>query len=152
ALVRINPATPEQEEVVFQTEQVDLDGAAYSRLRKVLTAAVYQTDKPAYHFFDEISAKRHERLRQHLRGYEVAYQSSTRNERKFIIPAYNDRTPGSRYIYDAQLDTLDKLADINPELPEAHMATVRPIQYKSRDGLSIHGYLTLPLGREARDL
>ena len=32
------------------------------------------------------------------------------------------------------------------------MATVRPIQYKSRDGLSIHGYLTLPLGREARDL
>ena len=152
ALVRINPATPEQEEVVFQTEQVDLDGAAYSRLRKVLTAAVYQTDKPAYHFFDEISAKRHERLRQHLRGYEVAYQSSTRNERKFIIAAYNDRTPGSRYIYDAQLDTLDKLADINPELPEAHMATVRPIQYKSRDGLSIHGYLTLPLGREARDL
>lgn len=152
ALVRIDPARPNDEELIYETAQVDLDGAGYSRLRKVLTVAAYQTDKPVYHFFDALSQQRHERLQRHLPGYEIAYQSSTRNEIKFIVAAYNDRTPGSRYIYDAERDTLDKLADINPDLPEIHMAQVRPIQYQSRDGLTIHGYLTLPLGRKAHAL
>jgi dipeptidyl aminopeptidase/acylaminoacyl peptidase len=29
---------------------------------------------------------------------------------------------------------------------------MKPIEYQSRDGLTIHGYLTLPLGREAKNL
>src|SRR3546814_15932301 len=81
-----------------------------------------------------------------------SFQSGTRDESKFIIAAHNDRTPGSRYIYDDASDTLDKLADINPLLAEGDMAPVQPIQYVSRDGLTIPGYLTLPLGRPAQGL
>lgn len=152
ALVIIDPDHPDQERLVYEVSDVDLDGAGYSRLRQVLTAAVYQTDKPHYHFFDEISATRHARVAAQLPGYEISLQSGSRDESKFIVAAYNDRTPGSRYLYDAASDTLAKLADINPALPEADMAPVRPIQYTSRDGLTIHGYLTLPLGRPARGL
>jgi dipeptidyl aminopeptidase/acylaminoacyl peptidase len=32
------------------------------------------------------------------------------------------------------------------------MARAQPVQYKSRDGLTINGYLTLPLGRPAKNL
>jgi dipeptidyl aminopeptidase/acylaminoacyl peptidase len=32
------------------------------------------------------------------------------------------------------------------------MAPMTPIRYTSRDGLAIHGYLTLPVGREPKDL
>lgn len=32
------------------------------------------------------------------------------------------------------------------------MASVKPVEYKSRDGLTIHGYLTLPKGIEAKNL
>jgi len=152
ALVIIDPDRPDQERLAYEVDGVDLDGAGYSRLRKVLTAAVYQTDKPHYHFFDEVSAARHARIKAQLPGYEISLQSSSRDESKFIVAAYNDRTPGSRYLYDATNDTLDKLADINPALPEADMAPVRPIQYTSRDGLTIHGYLTLPRGRPAKGL
>ena len=80
-------------------------------------------------------------------GYDLALQGSNRDENKFIVAAYNDRTPGSRYLYDAASDTLSKLADLNPSLPESGMARVQPISYQSRDGLTIHGYLTLPAGR-----
>src|SRR5690606_31317119 len=103
-------------------------------------------------FFDEVSQRRHEAARAHLPNYEIAFQDSTRDETKFIVAAYNDRTPGSRYIYDAQRDTLDKLGDINPALPEHHMAPVHAVHYTTRDGLTIHGYLTLPLGRAPRGL
>ena len=152
ALVIIDPAHPDNEELVFEVAGVDLDGAGYSRLRQVLTVAIYQTDKPKYHFFDDLSAQRHARIWAKLPGYEIALQSGTRDEMKFIVAAYNDRTPGSRYIYDAEKDTLDKLADINPALPEEDMATVQPVTYQSRDGLTIHGYLTLPVGRRSEKL
>jgi dipeptidyl aminopeptidase/acylaminoacyl peptidase len=152
ALVLIDPKDPDQEEVIFQTQENDLDGAGYSRLRQVLTVAVYQKDKLQYHFFDDESAQRYARISEKLPGYDISLQSSTRDERKFIVAAYNDRTPGSRYIYDADSDTLDKLADINPALSESDMAPQRPIQYVSRDGLVIHGYLTLPVGRPAAGL
>ena len=152
ALVMIDPSAPDEEKEIFSAPDNDLDGAGYSRLRQVLTAAVYQSDKPQYHFFDKISQERHARISVMLPGYEVALQSSTRDETKFIVAAYNDRTPGSRYIYDANRNTLDKLADINPALAEEDMARVQPVSYQSRDGLTIHGYLTLPAGQDAKNL
>lgn len=152
ALVVIDPGKPDLEEVVFEADTVDLDAAGYSRKRKVLTLASYQTDKPRHHFFDEETRQLYERLQARLPGYELALQGSNRDEDTFIVAAYNDRTPGSRYLYSAATDTLAKLADINPAIPEADMAAMRPVQYTSRDGLTIHGYLTLPAGREPRNL
>lgn len=152
ALVIIDPARPDEERLVFEVQGYDLDGAGYSHQREVLTMVSYQTDKPQYHFFDELTAQRFARLREKLPGYEIALQSETRDENKYIVAAYNDRSPGSRYIYDTELNTLDKLADINPALPEHDMASMQPIAFESRDGLTIHGYLTLPVGREARKL
>lgn len=152
ALVIIDPARPDEEQLVYQTPDADLDGAAYSRLRKVLTQASYSTDRPHHHFFDAEAAQRHEDISARLPGYEVALQSESRDETRFIVATYNDRTPGARYLYDTKRRTLDKLGDINPSLPEADMAAVRPISYTARDGLTIHGYLTLPPGRPERGL
>ncbi|MDR0225209.1 MAG: S9 family peptidase [Burkholderiaceae bacterium] len=152
ALVLIDPASPDEEELIFVPETVDLDAAGYSRKRRVLTLAAYQTDKPRYRFFDAQTEALFKTLSARLQGYDFALQGSNRDEDRFIVAAYNDRTPGARYLYDVPSDTLTLLAEINPALPEAGMSEVRPIQYTSRDGLTIHGYLTLPAGREARQL
>ncbi|WP_373454469.1 alpha/beta hydrolase family protein [Bordetella genomosp. 9] len=152
ALVRIDPAQPDVEEMLFDPRKADLGGLGYSRRRKVLTVATYETDKPQRKFFDMQIEGIYRKLADRLQGYEFALQGETRAEDKFIVAAYNDRTPGSRYVYDVKSDTLVKLADINPALPEADMAPVQPITYQSRDGLTLHGYLTLPVGREPRGL
>ena len=152
ALVVIDPARPDVEEEIYAPQEVDLDAAAYSRKRRVLTLAVYQTDKPQYKFFDAQTETLFKKLTAKLPGYDLALQGSNRDENKFIVAAYNDRTPGSRYLYDAASDTLSKLADLNPSLPESGMARVQPISYQSRDGLTIHGYLTLPAGRDPKNL
>ncbi|MFJ1299516.1 alpha/beta hydrolase family protein [Pseudomonadota bacterium AL_CKDN230030165-1A_HGKHYDSX7] len=151
-LVVLDPAKPDTEELIFVPEEVDLDAAGYSRKRKVLTLAAYQTHKPQYRFFDEQTEALYRKLQAHLAGYDFALQGWNREEDTFIVAAYNDRTPGSRYLYSAATDTLTKLADINPAIPEADMAPVKPISYTSRDGLTIHGYLTLPVGRDPRNL
>ncbi len=152
ALVVIDPARPDEEEEIFVPEEVDLGAAAYSRKRRVLTLAAYQTDKPQYRFFDAETEALYGRLAAQLPGYDFAIQGANRAEDKFIVAAFNDRTPGARYIYDAAADALTKLADINPAIPESAMSRVQPVSYTSRDGLTIHGYLTLPAGREPRNL
>ncbi|WP_443103604.1 alpha/beta hydrolase family protein [Bordetella sp. H567] len=152
ALVRIDPAQPDAEEMLYDPRKADLGGVGYSRRRKVLTVATYETDKPQRKFFDMQVEGIYRKLADRLQGYEFALQGETREEDKFIVAAYNDRTPGSRYLYDVKSDTLVKLADINPALPEADMAPVQPVSYQSRDGLTLHGYLTLPVGRPPRNL
>ncbi|OZI22691.1 S9 family peptidase [Bordetella genomosp. 7] len=152
ALVIIDPARPDQEELVYATDEVDLDAAMYSRKRRVLTLAAYQTDKPRRHYFDDQTQSLYRQLESLLPGYDVALQGWNRDEDTYIVAAYNDRTPGSRYLFRAGTDALHRLAEINPAIPEADMSPVRPVRYTSRDGLEIHGYLTLPAGRPARGL
>lgn len=148
ALVLIDPAKPDAETLVYAHPEVDVGGASYSRLRKVLTSASYVTAKAGEHFFDADTRQLMERLRAKLPGYEVNLQSATDDEQRFIVAAYNDRTQGSRYVYDRKTDALVKMGDIAPWLPEQRMAAMQPISYKSRDGLTINGYLTLPAGQE----
>lgn len=152
ALVIIDPAHPDRETLVYASDLVDLDGAGYSRKRKVLTMAEYETDTPHYHFFDAQTEALYTAIRDLLPGYEIAIQGMNRDENTFIIATYNDRTPGSRYLYDATGPSLTKLADINPAIPETDMAPMQPIQYQSRDGLTLHGYLTVPVGRDPKNL
>ena len=76
----------------------------------------------------------------------------TDDENRMIVAATSDRTQGTRYLYDRKADRLTKLGDVTPWLPAAPMAAVKPIQYTSRDGLTINGYLTLPNGVPPKNL
>jgi len=152
SLVILDPADPDKEQLVFEPPQVDLGGASYSRKRKVLTMASFQRAKPERKIFDPQTQALYDKLAALLPGYEFVLQSANRNEDMFIVAAYNDRTPGTRYLYSEKHDSLHKLADINPSLREGDMAAMRPIHYTARDGLTIHGYLTLPPGRDSRSL
>jgi len=152
ALVLIDPAKPDDEQLVHEHPRVDLGSATYSRERKVLTEANYLVARPERHLFDPQMKRIYERIEKRLPGYHVTLQSATRAEDKFVVAATNDRTQGSRHLYDAKADTLTKLGDINPYLPEKHMAFMTPVSYIARDGLPIPAYLTLPLGRPATNL
>ncbi|HJV61659.1 MAG TPA: S9 family peptidase [Albitalea sp.] len=152
ALVLIDPAKPDAEQVLYEHPEVDLGAAAWSRLRKVLTLVQYDTVKTERKFFDAKAEALYAAIESKLPGYQIMLQSLTRAEDKFIVAAYNDRTPGTRYVFDARTATLARLADINPWIPERDMAPMTPVSYTSRDGLKINGYLTLPVGRPKTNL
>lgn len=152
AAVLIDPSRPEAETVVYEHPQVDLWQLNYSRLRKVLTSADYMEEKIGRKIFDARTQALFDRIGKKLPGYEITLQSADQAEDKFIVAASNDRTEGARYIYDARADSVSKLGDINPKLPEQNMAAMKPVTYTARDGLSIPAYLTLPPGREAKNL
>ena len=152
AIVLVDPATAKEQKVLFEHPDVDVDGLSFSRKRKVLTTISYVTWKAQRKFLDAETEKLFAALEKQLPGYEFGIQGTTDDEDRFVVAAYNDRTPGARYLYDSRTDKLTKLGDIAPWLPEPKMARMKPIEYKSRDGLTINGYITLPNGKEPKNL
>jgi dipeptidyl aminopeptidase/acylaminoacyl peptidase len=152
ALVLVDPAHPDVEQIVFEHPVVDIGGADWSRARKRLTRVDYEEDKPEHRFFDPYMERVFKSLQAKLPGMEIALQSSNKPEDKYIVAAYSDLTEGARYIYDVKSDSITMLAVINPKIDPRDMAPMKPIQYKARDGLLIHGYLTLPRGRDPHNL
>ena len=66
------------------------------------------------------------------------------DETTFLVYITSDKLYGTYYQYDVKTKTFTLLYDLMPQLKEEDMAEVRPITFKSRDGLMIHGYITLP--------
>ena len=146
AIVLVDPATGKEGQVVYERDDVDVQNIAWSRARQRASFVNYQTWKLERHYLDPDARQLFERLEARLPGYEVTLQSLTDDESRMIVAATSDRTQGTRYLYDRKADTLTKLADVAPWLPEASMAAMKPIHYTTRDGLTVNGYLTLPNG------
>ncbi|MGA8656531.1 MAG: S9 family peptidase [Chthoniobacterales bacterium] len=152
AVVEFDLDSGREAKVLYENPEVDVSGLAYSRKRKVLTSAVYTTWKPERKFFDRETEDLYQALRQKLPGYEVLVVSANKNEDLFIVRTLSDRSLGAFYLYDLKSGDLTKIADRNPWLHEDQLAEIKPIEYQSRDGLTIHGYLTLPKGRDPKNL
>ena len=152
AIVRFDPATGLEREVLFEHPEYDSDGMAYSRKRKVLTTINYTTWKSERKHIDTETASIHATLERQLPGLEPRVTYMNRAEDVMIVRTMTDRTLGAYYVFEKATGKLTKLAERNPWLAERDMAAMKPVSYKSRDGLTIHGYLTLPNGVPARDL
>lgn len=152
AIVVFDPETGEEIEELYKNDEVDVTGLRYSRKDKKLIAAVYTTDKRHYHFFDSNAEETYKKLQSWLPGYEVVITSSNKDENKHIVRTYSDKSKGAYFVFDQEADQIEKIAEVSPWIQEENMAAMKPISYTSRDGLTIHGYLTLPKGKKAKNL
>lgn len=151
-IVEYDVAQGKEVKEIFSHPQVDVEQLLCSRERKVITGVVFTTWKNHYHFFDAWRRDLQETLEKRLPGYEVQVLSMSKDERRVVARTYSDRTLGTYYFYDAVSGELRKVADLTPWFDEAQMAEMRPISYTTRDGLTIHGYLTLPRGKKPERL
>ncbi|MCX6284059.1 MAG: S9 family peptidase [Bacteroidetes bacterium] len=140
---------------LYENPNFDVTGLNYSKKRKVLTTADYESSKVERYFFDGETKKVYDRVQKEVGDLSVNIPWASKAEDKFIVRVYSDRSLGAYYIYDKTADKLSKIADIGPWLKEDELARMNPVEYKTRDGLTIQGYLTLPNGytmETAKDL
>jgi dipeptidyl aminopeptidase/acylaminoacyl peptidase len=138
--------------LIFEHDEVDVSGLMYSRKRKVLTGVSYTVAKNEMIFFDTWREDIQEKLEEKLPGYEVGITSFSKDETKAVVVSYSDKSRGTYYYYDVEKNKLTELGKASPWLNENHMAEMTPIKYTSRDGLTIHGYLTLPENSDGKNL
>ncbi len=138
--------------LLFEHNKVDVSGLMYSKKRKVLTGVSFTVAKREMVFFDTWREDIQNKLEKRLPGYGVGITSFSKDESKAVVVTYSDRSRGTYYYYDVDRDMLTKLGEISPWLNEDDMAEMNPIKYESRDGLIIHGYLTLPKESNGKNL
>lgn len=147
AIVEYDMTTGKESKEIFANADNDVSGLDYSRKRKVLTMVTWTGAKSERHFLDTETKAMYDKMGGKFEGYEYWIYGADDSETKFVVWVGNDRMPGKYYFYDATADKVEELATLYPWLNENDLAEMKPIQYKSRDGLTIHGYLTLPKGR-----
>lgn len=152
AIVEYDLAANKESRVIYENPDHDVDGVDYSRKRQVLTMAYYTGWKQERHFLDAETRAMYEKMAPKFEGYEFWIYGEDDSETKFMVWTGNDRTYGRYYFYDQAIDKVEPMAEIAPWIKEEQMAHMKPVQYTSRDGLTIHGYLTLPEGREPKNL
>lgn len=64
----------------------------------------------------------------------------------WLVAFAKDAGPASYYVLDRNTKRGTFLFEETPELAEHALAPMEPISFESRDGLTIHGYITYPLG------
>jgi dipeptidyl aminopeptidase/acylaminoacyl peptidase len=142
----------EETKVLFEHPEVDVSSLNYSEKRKVLTSISYNTDKRHRKFLDDETEKIYSFLEKKLPGKEVVITGLNKAEDTFIVRTYSDKSLGAYYFYNKTNGEFKLIEEVSPWLDEDDMAEMKPITYKTRDGLTINGYLTLPKGVKAKDL
>ncbi len=146
-LVRMNPATCEELELLYENDTYDIASISYSRRRKKLLS-VYCTGhkEPVRHYFDKEEEQLRQRIKAHFPNNRYGIADTDKAERFYLIYVGGDRTRGAYWFYDAETDEACKIADLAPWIIPDEMNEMHAVTYQSRDGLRIEAYLTLPDG------
>ena len=138
--------------LIFEHDEVDVSNLLFSRKRKVLTGVSYTVAKNEMIFFDKWREEIQQKLEKKLPGYEVVITSFSKDEAEAVVVTYSDKSRGTYYHYEVNKNKLTELGKVSPWLNEKNMSEMKPIKYRSRDGLTINGYLTLPKGTNGKNL
>jgi dipeptidyl aminopeptidase/acylaminoacyl peptidase len=152
ALVDINAEDGKEQRTIFSNENADVMYVEYSKNKQRLEFAGWDDAMPRKYFLAKDIANMYDELNQLLKGNAIRVVDRDSSESKFILNAYTDRTPGAYYLFDTKTCKLTKLGDVNPSLVPDELCAMQPVSYKASDGLTINGYLTMPLGDKKTNL
>lgn len=117
-------------------------------------AAASPVGRPRVTYLDPALAESqlHQTLASQFPESHVEFHSSAIDGSRLVFGVSSDREPGSYYLFDRAAGRAELLFSERPQIDASRMATRRPVRVMARDGLALHGYLTLPRGVEAKSL
>lgn len=151
-LRKFNYATRTPGEVVYAApDSWDLSDFSLDQANKPLWA-IYTDDHDHVVWFDAKVKSVQARLEKALKGQEVRVFSRAKDGSRMLVWAGAENDPGAIYVYTAATAHLDMMHAYKTELQLDQLAQPRAIEFKARDGTRIRGYLTLPMGRDPKNL
>lgn len=130
---------------IYANDEYDANLITLSRKRNwEIDFVGYEGEKVVIKPISETFKKIHEKLTSQFTGYEFSIAGKTDNEDQLLIFVRSDKLYGRYYHYEVKSEKITLLADLMPQLKEDDMVEMRPITFKSRDGMALHGYITLP--------
>ena len=147
AVVAWDPATGQRSEMLSDST-VD----AYDILtdnQGVPIGARFMHDRVRNRFFDpnEPTSKLYRQLEKAFPNDAVLITSGTHDGKSLVLFVASDRNAGDYYLFDTAAKKVEPLFARRIWLDPAKMAANRSVEILARDGVKLHGYLTLPPGQ-----
>ncbi len=79
-------------------------------------------------------------------GSKVTITSQSEDGNMSVVAVSSDTNPGIFYLYNKQTNKLSLLFNNLSHIDQKWVSLTEPVSFKARDGMTIHGYLTLPNG------
>jgi dipeptidyl aminopeptidase/acylaminoacyl peptidase len=111
----------------------------------------YEADTTRIYPTEPAVARDLSRIR-HLHDGTPSVTSMTRDEQRWVVAFDSPTDPAATYLYDRRTSRARFLFRPRPWLKPAELAGMKPVAFPARDGLTVHGYLTVPKGIPARKL
>lgn len=112
----------------------------------------YTYDKRVRYWKNKTWEENHRLLETKLPGREIGYISFTKDYGQMLISTYSDRYVPEVYYFNSKTKELKFQYCPRPKLKqiESELVEMKPISYKSSDGLEINGYLSLPKNADGK--
>lgn len=140
---------------LLQHEMVDPDRILYSlSQRGVPVGAQYMGRTIEQRFFNPESpeARLYAMLQSAFKGQAVRVTSATDDGKLAMVSVSSATNPGDFYLFEVDTRKAHYLLSRRNWLDPEAMGEVRPVTLNARDGLVLHGYLTLPPGSDGKGL
>ncbi len=129
--------------VLAQDPQYDVGNVMFNRDTYEVQAVAFNKDRVEWVVLDESIRSDFGKIRGIHRG-DFFITSRDDADDTWVVAFTVDNGPIPFYTYDRKSQNAIFLFDNQPELNKYTLAQMNPITFTSRDGLTIHGYLTLP--------
>ena len=136
-------------QLVFSRPDVDVDDIVTWPNDDHVVGFLYNNDKPHIEFIDPDAAAIDRTMDQAVPGTFHRVVDASHDGRMLVIHSYSDVEPGVYHLLDLNRHQLTTLGRENTALSHATLAPSKPIVVPGPGGISIHGYLTLPVGAAA---
>lgn len=148
ALIALDTESLAPPKLLFAPTEGEITQVIRSQDRKRLLGVRYETDRIKYHWFDPERAGIQRRLEGSFPGFDVRITSSSDDESTHLVWVGSDREPGTYFVLDTKAGSMATFKRVRTIDSQA-MSPMKPIMFEARDGLQIHGFLTLPAGIDA---
>ena len=140
------PNAPDQFKPVFRHPVVDVESVITDASGETIIALKFYDPLPNYYYLNDKStlAQQHQSLRLRFPNRDVVIESLTSDLSKAVINLTGDAYPDELYLLDVNSGDLNRIYRSQPQLNPDQLAPMQPIKFTARDGLPLHGYLTLP--------
>jgi dipeptidyl aminopeptidase/acylaminoacyl peptidase len=150
ALIKKNIATGE-EEVIAESDEVDVGGAFMHPTEHRVRAVSYSPGRTHWKVLDPEIEDDFAAIAK-LNDGDFSVVNTDTKDRHWLVAFDSDRGPVSYYAWDRDAKKGTFMFTHQPKLEGLPLAKMEPIKLTSRDGLTLHGYLTLPVGVEPKNL
>jgi len=151
-LYRLDMTSGQILDEIFAHDKVDMFGIYEHPNTGQLAGVTYIDDFYRIEYLDKGLARLQRSLDRALPGTVNSIVSKSRDGDQYLVLTASDTNPGDYFLYDRPNRKMDWVMSARRQIDETMMSPTRSVSIPMRGGSEIPGYLTVPKGKNAKNL